>query len=70
MLTTLLDSYVKVTVGNRINNHMSAEMRATHPVNSGNHHRSKATNYLEEVLYNSQSRPSMYFHHYAVDQNY
>ena len=69
MITTLLDSYVKVTVGSRINNHMLVEMRAIHPVDSDHHHRSKATNYLEESLYESQSQGNMYPHHYAVDQN-
>ena len=69
MVTTLPDSYVKLTIGSHINNHMSAEMRAIHPVDSGHHHRREATNYLEESLYNSQSRWNMYPHHYIVDQN-
>ena len=56
MITTLLDSYVKVTVGSHINNHMSVEMRAIHPVDSDHHRRIEATNYLEESRYNSQSR--------------
>ena len=43
MITTLLDSYVMVTIGSHINNHISAEMRAIHPVNSGYHCRNEAT---------------------------
>ena len=74
MTTTLLDSYVTVTIGSHINNYISAEIRAIHPVNSSHHCRKQSyktvLNKFSTSANPEKSRLIMHLHHYVVNQNY